>query len=53
MWEISASGKVMKELNKHPQNIHCVSKNVPPLVRYNFDTRERILIFLVEMLSIK
>jgi len=25
--------------------IHYVSKNVPPLVCYNFDTRERILIF--------
>jgi len=25
-------------------NIHCVSKNVPPLVFYNFDTRERLLI---------
>jgi len=24
--------------------IPCVSKNVPPLVWYNFDTRERILI---------
>jgi len=25
--------------------LHCVSKNVPALVRYNFDTRERIFIF--------
>jgi len=25
--------------------IHCVSKNVPPVVCYNFDIRERILIF--------
>jgi len=25
-------------------NIHCVSKNVPPLVCYNFDIRELILI---------
>jgi len=33
--------------------VHCVSKNVPPLVRYNFDTREHILIFLAEMLPIK
>jgi len=33
--------------------LHCVSRNVPPLVCYNFDTRERILVFLAEMLSIK
>ena len=26
-------------------NIHCVSKNVPPLACYNFDTHEWILIF--------
>jgi len=28
------------------QGIHSVSKNVPPLACYNFDTREQILIFL-------
>jgi len=28
-------------------------KNVPPLACYNFDTRERILIFLAEMLPTK
>jgi len=28
--------------------IHRVSKNVPSLACYNFDTRERILIFLVK-----
>jgi len=27
--------------------------NVPPLARYNFDTREHILIFLAEMLPMK
>jgi len=32
-------------------NIHRVSKNVPPLACYNFDTRERSLIFLAEILS--
>ena len=36
-----------EELLNH---IHCVSKNVPPLACYNFDTREWILIFLAEML---
>jgi len=35
-----------KEHNTHNNaNIYCVSKNVSPLVYYNFDTRERILIF--------
>jgi len=34
-------------------DIYTVSKNVPPLVYYNFDIRERILIFLAEMLPIK
>jgi len=33
--------------------MHRVSKNVPPLACYNFDTREWILIFLAEMLPIK
>jgi len=34
--------------------IHRVSKNVPPLACYNFDTREWILIFfLEEMLPMK
>jgi len=33
--------------------LHCVSKNVRPLVCYNFEIRERILIFLAEMLPIK
>jgi len=28
-------------------HIHCVSKNVPPLACYNFDTYEPILIFFV------
>jgi len=28
-------------------------KNVPPLARYNLDIRERILIFLAQMLLIK
>jgi len=43
-----------KEHNTHNNaNIYCVSKNVPPLVYYNLDTRERILIFLAEMLLIK
>jgi len=28
--------------------IHRVSKNVPSLACYNFDTHERILIFLVK-----
>jgi len=26
-------------------NVHCVSKNVPPLLCYNFDIREHILTF--------
>jgi len=30
---------------RHKANIHCVSKNVPHMVCYNFDIRERILIF--------
>jgi len=35
-------------------SIHRVSNNVPRLAcLYNFDTRERILIFLTEMLPIK
>jgi len=35
-------------------DIHHVSKNVPPLAYYNFDKRERILIFfLAEMPLIK
>ena len=33
-----------------PEIIHRVSKNVPPLACYNFGTRERISIFLAEML---
>ena len=33
--------------------IHCVSKNAPPLICYNFDIRKRILTFLAEMLPIK
>jgi len=33
--------------------LHRVSKNVPPLACYNFDTHERILIFLAQMLLIK
>jgi len=28
-------------------------ENIPPLVRYNFETCERIFIFLAEMLLIK
>jgi len=32
-------------------NTYTVSKNVPPLVCYNFDIREHMLIFLAEMLS--
>ena len=34
-------------------DVHRVSKNVPPMARYNFDTREQILIFLAEMLPMK
>jgi len=34
-------------------NYTVSQKNVPPLACYNFDTRERILIFLAEMLPIK
>jgi len=34
-------------------NIHRVSKSVPPLACYNFDTHEWIFIFLAEMLPIK
>jgi len=34
-------------------NIHRVSKNVPPMACYNFDTHEQILNFLAEMLPIK
>jgi len=34
-------------------HIHRVSKNVPPMVCYNFDTNEQILIFLAAMLPIK
>jgi len=34
-------------------HLHRVSKNVPLLACCNFDTRERILISLVEMLRIK
>jgi len=33
--------------------IHCASKNVPPLVCYNFNTCEHILIFLAEILRIQ
>jgi len=33
--------------------LHRVSKNVAPLACYNFDTRERILVLLTEMLLIK
>jgi len=33
--------------------LHRVSKNVPPMACYNFDTHEQILIFLAEMLPIK
>jgi len=33
--------------------LHRVSKNVPPLAWYNFDTHEWILIFLAEMLPVK
>jgi len=55
----------MENDNKHTQGgslkgeksiymyVHCVSKNVPPLDCYNYDTRECILIFLAEMLPIK
>jgi len=35
------------------QPLHRVSKNVPPIACYNFDTHEQILIFLEEMLRIK
>jgi len=33
--------------------LHCVSKNVPPLVCYNFDIREHISHFLAEVSLIK
>jgi len=33
--------------------VHRVSKNVPPLDCYNFDTHEWIMIFLAEMLPVK
>jgi len=33
--------------------VSLVSKNVPPLACYNFDTREWILLFLAEVLTIK
>jgi len=38
---------IMKQSTVHSSlgNLHCVSKNVPPLACYNFDAREWILIF--------
>jgi len=34
-------------------NVHRVSKNVPPLACYNFDAHEWILIYFGRMLPIK
>jgi len=45
---ISSSKCELYELQYKQQRVmyvHCVSKNVPPLVCYNSDTPERILIF--------
>jgi len=50
------NGHVGPDLQIHnivDTDIHRVSKNVPRLVCYNFDTLERIWYFLAEMLPIK